>query len=817
MPFSALIADLRYAFRSMRKNAGFTAIAVAALAIGIGANTAIFSLARTVVIAPLPFANPDRLVQFNGIARKTGEVESWVSYRDVFDWRQRSRTFQSIGAYRFALLNLPGGNEPVALYGCRISYNLFPTLGVQPMLGRNFLAREDQPGRAQEVILSHDLWMNRFAADPQILGKTIRLIGRRESEQYVVIGVMPAGFNFPLNIPTSVSPPTRQMAFWIPIGVHPDRPNRGDISVIAIGGLRPGIAIRQARADMSSIASQLEREYPDTNLGRLVQLVPLKDRILGRTKPALLLLLFAISAVVLITCVNIANLLLSRALSRNRETGIRLALGASRGRLLQQWITESLVLSITGGCAGLLIARAGLKLLLRLAPQDMPRLAQTHIDLGVLLFNAGVSVAAGLLFGNLPAWTAAKTDVAKALSDSGTRTTADPTRVKIRDLLVVSEVALAVVLAIGAGLLVKSFARLTSVNPGFSRNDVLTSIIVLPSTRYRDNKSWVEFYRKLLDQLKTTPGVISAGATNGVPLSGNIVGDYVQIDGRPFTERGENRPSAEIFSASPDYLSTMGIRLLRGRYLTEHDSANGDPVAVIDSSAAAKFWPNDDALGKRIGFDSIQRKVVGIVENTRDQSVDEPPLPAMYIPMGQGGPSPQFLAVRTEGSPSKMAVTIRRAVAAIDKDQPVFVVTSMQDLYNNSIADRRFTTFIVTLLGLLATGLAALGVYGVISYSAAQRTREIGIRAALGAKRIQIVKLVLSRGIALTALGIAIGVTAGLLLTRFLASLLYEVTPSDPWTILSVALLLAAISLAAGYLPTYRAIKVDPMTALRHE
>ncbi|MBV9763797.1 MAG: ABC transporter permease, partial [Acidobacteriaceae bacterium] len=455
MALNTLGADLRYGLRSMRKNVGFTAVAVAALGLGIGANTAIFSIARAVVLAPLPFPHADRLVEFSTISRKTGLSDTWVSYRDVFDWRQRNRSFESIGAYSFLMLNLTGGNEPVALYGSRISYDLFPTLGVQPELGRNFLSEEDRPGQAQEIILSHDLWVNRFEADPHIIGRTIRLIGRRESEQYVVVGVMAPRFNFPLNIPSSVNPPSRQMAYWVPIGLRPSREHSVDLDVMAIGLLRSGVSIQRAQGDMASVARTLERDYPDTNLGRGVEVAPLKDQILGRAKAALLLLLLAISAVVLITCVNIANLLLSRALGRTRETGIRLALGASRMRLVQQWLAESLSISILGGCVGLFIAYCGLRTLVSLAPQDIPRLGQVRLDFEVLLFTAGISIAAGLLFGNLPAWSAARTGVSAALTESGVRITADRRRVRVRDFLVVSEVSLAVLLAIGAGLLVK--------------------------------------------------------------------------------------------------------------------------------------------------------------------------------------------------------------------------------------------------------------------------------------------------------------------------------------------------------------------------
>ncbi|HEX4808299.1 MAG TPA: ABC transporter permease [Bryobacteraceae bacterium] len=813
--------DLRYALRSLGKNAGFSVIAVAALALGIGVSTAIYSLARTVVFAPLPFPNASRLVQIHTASRKTGELDNWAWYADVCDWRARNRTLETIGAYTFALLNLPG-NPPAALYGASITYNLFPALGVAPRLGRNFLPQEDQPGHGQEIILSDGFWRNRFGADRNMVGKTIRLIGQRDTDQYVVVGVMAAGFNFPMTIPTSVNPPTRQMAYWIPLA---NRPSRADITyVIPIGLRRPGVSLAQVQNDLSAVAAQLEHEYPDTNSGRTVRVVVLKDQLLGRSKIALMLLLGAIGAVLLITCANLAHLLLSRVLSRTRESGVRLALGASRLRLLQQWMAESLLLSAFGGMGALVVARAALHVMLIVAPQGVPRILETRIDTGALIFAGLASLVAGLIVGNLPAFAAARTDIASALSSAGNRTTAHPGRVRSRDLLIVAEVSLAVVLALGAGLLVKSFLRLTSVDPGFSRDRVAIALVLLEDRNYPDLPSRVAFIHKLLEELKTKPGIISAGAVDGTPLSGNLTGSYVHIEGKPSTERGDNRLVAEIFSASPDYLSTMGIRLLRGRYLDEHDAAARYPVAVINKAAAEAFWPNQNPMGKRISFDNgsakpVMRSVVGVVADTRDANIDQPVRPALYVPMEQGIAPPQMLVAHVRGDPSSTATAqaIRHAVSAVDKNQPVFLVTSMEDLYNNSIAERRFTTLILTVLGFLALGLAALGVYGVISYSTTQRTREIGIRAALGARRLQIVWLVLSRGMVLSLAGTAIGLTAGLLLTRYLASLLYEVTSNDSSTIAMVALIITGVSLLAGFLPSYRAVRIDPLNALHHD
>ena len=759
-----IVRDIHYALRSMRKNSAFSMIAIVALALGIGASTAIYTLAQTVVFAPLPFPNASRLV--------------------------------------------------------RVTYDLFTILGVQPAMGRNFRTEEDQPGRGQEIILSDNLWRTRFGSDRHILGKTIRLAGQRETDEYVVVGVMPAGFNFPLTIPNSVNPPTRQMAYWIPFATQPSR--TALTSLNPVGLLRPGVSLREAQADHSSIAAQLEREFPDTNLGSRVRLIPLKDEILGQSKVALTLLLAAISAILAIICANLAHLLLSRVFSRTRESGVRLALGASRSRLVQQWLIESLMLASMGGSGAVLIAKGTLWILLRFAPQGIPRITETHLDLQALTFLILATLFTGLIVGQLPAFAAARTDVRTALSSAGIRTTTHQGSVRIRDLLIVAEVSVTVVLALGAGLLLKSFSRLASVDPGFSRDHVTMALILLVDRKYSDLDSRTAFANKLLRELKKEAGILSAGMVDATPLSGNIANLAVGIDGRPSSERGANRPTAEVFSVSSDYLTTAGIHLQRGRYLKNDDARH--PVALINQSAANAFWPHQNALGKLISFETgakqiPARAIVGIVSDTRDDNIDKPARPAIYVSMDGGIAPPQMLLarVRDDVSDSTAAQMIRHAVVTLDKNQPVFLVTSMEDLYNNSIAERRFTTFLLTSLGALALALAALGVYGGISYSATQRTREIGIRAALGAQGGQIVWLVLQRGLFLSLAGTAVGIISGLLLTRYLSALLYEVTPTDFSTLLMVVFLITGMSLLAGWVPSYRAMRIDPMRALRQE
>lgn len=820
-----MLNDVRYGLRMLRKSPGFTAVAVVTLALGIGANSAIFSVVRAVLLPPLPFANPARLVEIQVRDRKTGEPANWVAYRDVADWRAQSRSFESIGAQRFALLSLTAAGQPDALYGASVSADMLPLLGVPPAAGRFFLPAEDQPGHNQVVILSYDLWRRRFAGDPLgdplIVGRTIRLTGV-QTQDYTVVGVMPRGFNFPLNIPSAVRVPTHQMAFWIPLGVDPLRESRDGKRCLVVGRLEPDVSVAQAQADLDAVAARIERESPGTNTGVGVRVVPFAHHVMGRARPAVLIMLGAVGLLVLLACANIANLMLARATSRHRESAIRLALGANRRRLLRQWIIESLLLAIAGGGAGLLLAAAGLPFLIHLAPQDVPRLGETRLDGAVLAFTVGLSLLAGFLFGVFPAWLAAGTDPQAALAEGGARGTAGPGRSRARDLLIVVEAAASVLLTIGAGLLVKSFIRLLNEDPGFRPNRVVTAIVVLPPARYPDLPSNVGFYRKLLDRVRDLPGVESVGAVNGVPLSGNITGAYVTVEGHPSTAEGTGRPSAEVFAASPDYLSTMGIALLAGRELTPHDAASGFQAAVINDLAAQRFWPHEDPLGKRISVDrdkgrEVWRQVVGVVKTTHDQSLDLPAQPAVYLPMEQAFEPPQFLAVRTCLPIAEFGARLRQAVAAVDKDQPVFVVNAMQELMDNSVAPRRFAAVMLALFGALALVLAAAGIYGVASYSVSRRTQEIGLRVALGAQRGDVLRLIVGRGLQLTAIGIVLGLVGARAVTRALASLLYGVGATDPATFVSVPLVLAVVGFAACYIPARRAAKVDPMAALRCE
>jgi len=811
--------DLRFSFRQMARNPAFTIVAALTLALGIGANTAIFTVVKTVLLTPLPFAQPDRLVHIAVRSLKTGVPRDWVPWRDAVDWRTQSTSFESMGSYAFALMNLVGTDRAEALYGSAISSDLLPTLGVQPILGRNFTREEDSPGRSQEVILSYKLWTERFGRDPSVIGRHMRLSGVRDEDREV-IGVMPPSFNFPMNVPSSVSIPSRQMAFWIPLGLDPSRVSRDGRSAMVVGRLKPGRTLAQAQSDLDAVSAQLASEYPKTNADRGVRLVPFEGHVLGRTRPALLMLLGSTGLLVLITCVNIANLLLARAQNRSREIAVRLALGANRVRLVRQWLTESIALSLVGGALGYGFAFAGTYLLLRLAPDDIPRLAQTHIDTTALLFTIGISFVVGILFGVLPAWRAGQADVADAMKEGGMRSTSGPASSRVRSMLIVAEVALSMALITGAGLLVRSVSGILHLDIGFRPDNIVTAITVLPSARYPSQESAVAFYRKVLDRLRDEPGVISAGAVDGVPLSGNITSEAMRIEGRPLQDLGENRQFAEVFGVSEDYLATMSIGLVEGRSLSRHDAQNTFRAALINEAAARLYWPNTSPLGKRFNFAGVDkdgdwREVVGVVKNTYDLNLDAPPNPAIYVPMEQGPTPPQFLAIRTSASAAAFAPQLRRTVAAIDKDQPVFVVVSMQSLVQNAIGPRTFAMRILAVFGVLSLLLAGIGLYGVVSYSVARRANEIGLRVALGATRIDVLRLVLRQSLSLTMAGLLIGFAAASLLMSSVSSLLYGIKTTDVLTSVGACGLLLVVAMLASYIPARQAIRVDPAVTLR--
>jgi putative ABC transport system permease protein len=806
--------DLRYGVRLLLRSPEFTLVGVLTLALGIGSNVAIFSIVRAVLLPALPYADSGRLVQIDTRNLKTGAIEPIAYVRDWADWREQNRTLESLAFSHFAMLSSYDGNQPEALWGQAASAELLPMLGVAPMLGRYFTPEEDVPGNDHVIVLSYDVWQRLYGGDRTIVGKTIRLEGRGSTD-WRVVGVMPRGFNYPLAIPTAVNPPTRQMAYWIPAAVDLAAQKRDAMTCDAVARLRPGVTLNQVRSDLGGIATRLAAEFHRTNADRGVRVTPLTQAVQGRARPILLIVLLATGMLVLIACANVASMLLARSAARGRETALRLALGASRGRLLRQWTTETLLLTLLGGAVGLGLAGASQGLLISLAPPDLPGIEHVRIDFAVLAFAAGVSLLAGLIFGVAPGWYASRTDPQAALR--GGRGSVGPDPGAGPNLLVISEVALAVVLTVSAGLMVRSFAKLMAVDQGYRADHVLTAIVVKTDSGKRSQADTVNFYTRLLDDLNRLPGVESAGAITGVPLSGNIPSMPIHIEGVPDT----NAPVPGILPASTGYFATLSIPILRGRTWTRREAEGSRWVAVVNDVAAGRFWPGQDPIGKRVRLGagaSAWREVIGVLKSTRDGALDETAGPTIYIPMEQDAPfTPQFLTVRTVANAAAFSRRLRAAVARADPRQAVFLVTSMDSLQRNSASERRFSVIILGAFGLLALLLAAVGIYGVVSYLVARRVQEIGVRMALGARTGDVTWMVLTQGLRVTAIGIGLGIGGAFVLTRGMGSLLYGVTATDPTIFTGVPAFLAAVELAACYLPARRASRVDPIEAMRME
>jgi putative ABC transport system permease protein len=812
-----MFQDLRYGLRMLAKNPSFTLIAVITLALGVGANTAIFSIVRAVLIRPLPFAEPDRLMQASyrrGPGNPPDDTLSWIARRDLVDWRARSRSFERIGGYWNANLVLPTDGSPEFVRGVSVTYDLLPTLGVQPALGRYFLPEEGKPGGDRLIILSDELWRRRFGADPEIIGQTIRVV----DGVYVVVGVMPPGFNFPLRQAREVLRfPSGQMGFWT---LSDDDLSSGgrDRLYNAILRLKPGVAAEQAQTELETLFAQRVQDNPqehDRNFTIGVRLVSLKDQTVGEAGVVLPILLGVIGMVILMVCANIANLLLARADGRRKEMAVRQSLGATRFRLVRQALTESLLLALAGGAAGTMLAAWLIRLFLKLSPHYIPRASESRIDTGTLLFTLAVTMIAGLLFGALPAWRAARVDLNETLKQTAGR--AGSWRSSMRapgNLLVTFEIALALTLALGAGLMLNSFARLMMVDPGLRTNGV--TVAAIPSN--------VAFFRQVIERLEATPGVEAVASSNGLPLTTHGHGDYLMIEGRSRTAPNNPSAFARTHFVSSNYLDALGVHLLRGRFLAAGDTATTMPVAVINETAAQRFWNGEDPIGKRFSFSfgrpegqGIWRQVVGIVKSTRHTGLDKEPGAEVYVPIEQQSWSQDMLFVRSSLPKADVARSIRQAVAAVDRNQAIFLITSMEDLLYDSVSTRRFTMLLLSGFSALALLLAMMGVYGVVSYTVAERTPEIGVRIALGAQGRDVLRMVLTQGLKPVIIGSAAGLIASLALGRVLSSLLYGVTATDPVTFAVVALLLSFAALLACWLPARRATKVDPMIALRSE
>ncbi|HZH90555.1 MAG TPA: ABC transporter permease [Pyrinomonadaceae bacterium] len=804
--------DIRYGFRMLWKSPGFMLVTVLALALGIGANTAIFSVVNMVLLRPLPFERPEQLMIVQGRNERDGSISDEHSYPNYVDLRDASGSFAHVAAYSPTTAFITGGDEPERVRGLVASADLFPLLGVQPALGRVYTRDEDKPGGRRLVVLSYGLWQRRFGSDPKIVGQEIPL----GSSPSLVLGVMPQGFKYPLG--------GDGYEFWMPLASTAsarDLTGRGRVFLSVIARLKAGVAVEQAEAEGDTIARRLAMQYPETNAGQDYALKPLHENLVGDLRPALLVLLGAVGCVLLIACANVANLLLARAAGRQKEISIRTALGASRWRIVRQLLTESLLLAVMGGTLGLLIAMWGIDLLLAASPSDLPRLNEITLDARAVGFTIATTLLTAIIFGLAPALQTSKTDLNDALKDGGRGSSEGGARNKLRGALVVAEVAMSLVLLVGAGLLAQSFLRLLNVTPGFDPERVMTLDLAMTGRKYPDHAQRITLLQNLLQRASTLPGVEAVGVVNPLPLNGNFDAYGFDISGRAPAAPGEE-PSADRRVITPDYFRAMSIPLQKGRPFSERDVRDATPVVVINETFARRYFADADPLGQRIVFtdapDAPAREVVGVAADVRHAGLDAPAGLEYYVPFHQAPAVRVTLVARTTaGDPASITPALRGLVREIDKDLPLWNVRTMNSLLSESVARRRFNMTLLGIFALVALLLASLGIYGVMSYLVTQRTHEIGIRLALGAQPADVLKMVLKQGMLLVACGIALGLVCAFALTRSMSSLLYGVSASDPRTFGLISLLLVVVAFAANYIPARRATKVDPMVALRYE
>jgi putative ABC transport system permease protein len=790
---------------------------VLTLALGIGANTAIFSVVNAELLRPLPFRDSGRLVSVATENSRMHTSNGSTSYPDFVDWRSQNQVFEKMAAYTGATFTLTGQEHPAHLEGASVSAEMFDLLGVSPELGRTFLPGEDEPNH-HVVIISDHLWKQLFKGDPGIIGRTITL----ENEGYAVVGVMPANFRYPLQpepeaIWSTLSPLNETSDNSPPMVQH-----RGAHFLTCIARLKPGVALAQAQAAMDVIASSLSKQYPDTNKYMSVHLSSEQERLTGAIRPALLVMMIAVGLVLLIACVNVANLLLARATTRGREIAIRTAMGAGRTRVVRQLLTESLLLAIFAGVLGTALAVWGSDVLVRLGPENLPRVGEIHIDGWALAFTAGLSLLTGILFGLAPAMQSTHSNIVEALKEGSSSTTAGRSRHGLRSSLVIVEMALALILLVSAGLLIRSLIRLQNVNPGFDPHNVMTASLDLPDTKYSDPQK-AEFFRELTPLLNALPGVQSAAAVFPLPLSGDEIRTSFQIEGRPVAKSDE--PHTSIRGVTPNYFGTMRIPLLQGRDFTERDEAKATPVLIVNQAFAQQFFPGENPVGEHIqaGISNggpgtaPMREIVGVVGNVKFEDLTTEFSPESYIPYGQLQFGSVTIVARAAKDPEGLAKPIASAVQSLDKDLPTYAPKTLEQYLNGTIAIPRFNTFLLAVFAALAMLLTAVGLYGVISYTVAQRTHEIGIRMALGAEPSDMLRLVVGQGMRLALLGVGLGLVAALGLTRFLSSLLFGVSSTDPVSFVVVVVMLFGVVLLACYIPARRAMRVDPMVALRYE
>jgi predicted permease len=803
MPFQ----DVRYALRLMRLNSGFTAGVVLVLALGIGVNTAIFTVVNAVLFEPLPYAAPDRLVrlyEYSAIGTSRFNV---VSPANFLDWQRQATSYVEMAAYGGQAFNLSGDNGelPERLTGTICSYNLFSTLGVQPALGRALRSDDDRPEAPRAIIISNGLWQRRFGGSPRIVGSAIRLDG----ESYTVVGVMPPSFDFP-NTETQVwAPMFRQMPAR-------DQHNRGSHRYDVVGRLRPGVNVSQANVELDGIARRIRQQYPNELTGPGATVASLQERTVFRVRILLLVLLGAVGCVLLIACVNVTNLLLARALARRREAAIRTALGAGRLQLVRQFLIESTLLSGFGAILGLVLAKLGVKLLLSMTT-DIPRSEAAHVSPTVLLFTAGVAVLTGVVVGLAPAFSCLGLNLASAIHDSGGRSATGSRRRRfLGDALVATEVALSLVLLIGSGLLLKSFARLRAVDPGFAPEHLLTMRFSLPASQYKTRVLKTAFYENLLARVRTLPGVTAAGMVTTLPVTGHVMDNTFTIVGHPPLPPGQFL-DAVVRAADPGYFQAMGIPLKRGRVFAASERLEAAQLVIISESMARQFFRGEDPLGQRLNFNGGPNyEIVGIVGDVRTELAQEPE-PTMYWPLMYGSFSFAALAVRTPGNPNAIALPVQKEVSRLDPDLPVVSVLTMEEVLSKGTAQRRSSLMLLGLFAGLATMLAAIGLYGLLAYSIRQRTSELGIRIALGARPAHVIGMILAQGLRPAAAGVLIGFVIAGGAVRVLQSLLFDVKPLDLQVFFAVAALLIAIAALACAIPARRAMRIDPAMSLRSE
>jgi putative ABC transport system permease protein len=805
------MSDLRYAIRTLRSRPGFTAIAVLTIALGIGANTAIFSVVHAVLLRPLPYPHAERLMMVWVYNPREGFDKDVASYAVFDDWRSQSRSFEHLAAYFGASVSLTGAGDPVQLRGARVSASFFPALNVQPALGRWFGDEDAAAGHERSVILAHALWQERFGGDPALIGRTVQLNG----SPYDVVGVMPAGFEYPENA-----------TFWIPLApVDPYKQymeSRTTHWLNVIGRLRADSTKAAAQIDMDTIARRLAQHYPETDSGQGVRVTALHDEIVGDVRGGLLVLFGAVGCVLLIACANVANLLLTRSTGRSRELAIRTALGAARSRIVIQLLTESLVLAFAGAATALLFAMWGIAALRQAAPTNLPHLSSIAIDVPVLLFTLLVALLTGVIVGIVPAWRGTSANQSDALKADGRSGGEGPRGRRVRHILAIAEVAVALVLLIGAGLLARSLVMIASTDLGFNPHNVLAVSIELPRQKYATDSQIVQFYEQLLDRISTLPGARSAGVGSSVLLGPLPQSSTLLVEGRPAPTSAIN-PPVPYDTVTNGYFQTLGIPLTQGRLFGPEDRPTAPGRVVVNQAFVRRFFPSEDPLGKRVTFGNPQDKgvrwltIVGVVADTRRGGINRPPWAEVYFPLTQSADPRLTLLVRTAGDPIALAHAVQAQLWTVDPAQPVASIRTLEQLLALTQANRRFTTLMLIAFAAVALVLAAIGIYGVIAYSTAQRTKEIGVRIALGATRADVVRMVLRDGVRIGAFGIAIGTAAAAAGSRVLSSLLFGVSSHDPLTFAALPAGLLLVALFASWIPARRALAVEPVTALRAE